>query len=163
MAFWRETIVKYKRPLMLKLARAMVEAIHIIKTEKEYAISLFKKNLGVTDPEGLERAYRDHSNVFPEVPIPHRTASRPCSIIMARMYQRPQLRTPRHSLIRAWFASCTARASSNNYTRSDLCVARVYENRENPASIPRHLQTSLPSTGGRQRWGCRLLKARSFR
>jgi NitT/TauT family transport system substrate-binding protein len=66
----REGIVKAKRPLMLKLARAMVEAIHIVKTEKEYAISLFKKNLGVTDPEGLERAYRDYSNVFPEVPLP---------------------------------------------------------------------------------------------
>jgi NitT/TauT family transport system substrate-binding protein len=66
----REAIVKSKRPLMLKLARAMVEAIHIIKTEKEYAINLFKKNLGVTDPEGLERAYRDYSNAFPEVPYP---------------------------------------------------------------------------------------------
>ena len=55
----REGIVKGKRPLMLKLARAMVEAMHIIKTEKEYAISLFKKNLGVTDPEGLERAYKE--------------------------------------------------------------------------------------------------------
>jgi NitT/TauT family transport system substrate-binding protein len=66
----RETIVKSKRPLMLKLARAMVEAIHIIKTEKEYAVNLFKKNLGVSDPEGLQRAYKDYSNVFPEVPYP---------------------------------------------------------------------------------------------
>src|SRR5215831_17869568 len=57
----RETIVKSKRPLMLKLARAMVEAMHIIKTEKEYAMSLFKKNLGVNDPEGLQRAYKDYS------------------------------------------------------------------------------------------------------
>jgi len=48
----------------------MVEAIHIIKTEKEYAINLFKKNLGVSDPEGLERAYRDYANAFPEVPYP---------------------------------------------------------------------------------------------
>jgi hypothetical protein len=49
----------------------MVEAIHIIKTEKEYAKGLFKKNLGVADPEGLERAYLDYSNVFPEIPYPH--------------------------------------------------------------------------------------------
>ena len=48
----------------------MVEAIHIIKTEKEYAKSLIKKNLGVTDPEGLERAYKDYANAFPEVPYP---------------------------------------------------------------------------------------------
>ena len=66
----REGIVKTKRPLLLKLARAMVEAIHIIKTEKEYAIGLIKKNLGVSDPEGLARAYQDYSNVFPEVPYP---------------------------------------------------------------------------------------------
>ena len=66
----RERIIKAKRPLLLKLARAMVEAIHIIKTEKAYAIGLFKKNLGVSDPEGLERAYKDYSNIFPEAPYP---------------------------------------------------------------------------------------------
>jgi NitT/TauT family transport system substrate-binding protein len=66
----REGIVKAKRPLLLKLARAMVEAIHIIKTEKEYAIGLIRKNLGVSDPEGLARAYKDYSNIFPEAPYP---------------------------------------------------------------------------------------------
>jgi NitT/TauT family transport system substrate-binding protein len=66
----REHILKTKRPLMLKLARAMVEAIHIIKTDKEYAKMLFKKNLGVADPEGLERAYHDYSNIFPQAPYP---------------------------------------------------------------------------------------------
>ena len=66
----REAIIKAKRPLLLKLARAMVEAIHIIKTEKDYAIKIFRKNLGVSDPEGLERAYKDYSNIFPEVPYP---------------------------------------------------------------------------------------------
>jgi NitT/TauT family transport system substrate-binding protein len=66
----RESIIKAKRPLMQKLARAMVEAIHIIKTDKEFAKALFKKNLGVSDPEGLERAYKDYSNAFPEIPYP---------------------------------------------------------------------------------------------
>ena len=66
----REAIIKTKRPLMLKLTRAMIEAIHIIKTEKEYAKGLFKKNLGVSDPEGLERAYKDYAAIFPEVPYP---------------------------------------------------------------------------------------------
>lgn len=66
----REAIVKAKRPLMLKLVRAVIEAIHIVKSEKEYAKALFKKNLGVADPEGLERAYRDYSNAFPEIPYP---------------------------------------------------------------------------------------------
>jgi NitT/TauT family transport system substrate-binding protein len=66
----REGIIKAKRPLLQKLVRAMVEAIHIIKTEKEYAKALFKKNLGIADPEGLERAYKDYSSAFPEVPYP---------------------------------------------------------------------------------------------
>ena len=66
----REAIIKTRRPLLLKLTRAMIEAIHIIKTEKEYAKGLFKKNLGVADPEGLERAYKDYSAIFPEVPYP---------------------------------------------------------------------------------------------
>ncbi|HEY2986525.1 MAG TPA: ABC transporter substrate-binding protein [Candidatus Binatia bacterium] len=66
----REAIVKAKRPLLQKLVRAMVEAIHIIKTEREYAKAIFKKNLGIADPDGLERAYRDYSNAFPEVPYP---------------------------------------------------------------------------------------------
>ena len=66
----REAIVKAKRPLMLKLVRAVIEAIHIVKSEREYAKALFKKNLGVADPEGLERAYRDYSNAFPEIPYP---------------------------------------------------------------------------------------------
>jgi NitT/TauT family transport system substrate-binding protein len=66
----REGIIKAKRPLLQKFARAMVEAIHIIKTEREYAKGIFKKNLGIADPDGLERAYRDYSNAFPEVPYP---------------------------------------------------------------------------------------------
>ena len=39
--------------------------------DKEYAKEIFKKNLGVNDPEGLERAYKDYSNAFPEVPYPN--------------------------------------------------------------------------------------------
>jgi NitT/TauT family transport system substrate-binding protein len=66
----REATIKAKRPLLLKLVRAMIEAIHIIKTEKNYAIALIKKHLGVNDPAGLERAYKDYSSVFPEVPYP---------------------------------------------------------------------------------------------
>jgi len=67
----REAIIKTKRPLLEKLTRALVEAIHIIKTEKEYAKALFKKHLGVSDAAGLERAYKDYSNAFPEAPYPY--------------------------------------------------------------------------------------------
>jgi len=66
----REAILRTKRPLMLKLARAVVEAIHIIKSEKEYAKAIYKKNLGVADSEGLERAYKEYASVFQEIPYP---------------------------------------------------------------------------------------------
>ena len=66
----REAIIKAKRPLLLKLVRAMIEAIHFLKTDKEAAKAIFSKNLGVSDPEGLERAYKDYASVFPEVPYP---------------------------------------------------------------------------------------------
>jgi ABC-type nitrate/sulfonate/bicarbonate transport system substrate-binding protein len=66
----REAIVKTKRPLMLKLARAMVEAIHYLKTDKEGAKALFQKNLRISDPEALERAYNAYVPIFPEVPYP---------------------------------------------------------------------------------------------
>lgn len=67
----RESIVKVKRPLIMKLVRAMVEAIHFIKTEKEAAKAIIGRNLHISDPEGLERAYKDYSSVFAEVPYPH--------------------------------------------------------------------------------------------
>jgi NitT/TauT family transport system substrate-binding protein len=66
----RESTVKTKRSLITKLVRGNIEGIHWIKTEKEGAKTLFKKFLGVTNPEGLERAYRDFSVIFPEIPYP---------------------------------------------------------------------------------------------
>jgi NitT/TauT family transport system substrate-binding protein len=66
----REAIVKSKRPLMLKLARAMIESIHYLKTNKEGAKALFRKNLGISDPEALERAYNAYIPIFNEAPYP---------------------------------------------------------------------------------------------
>jgi len=67
----REAIIKSKRPLIMKLVRAMVEAIHFIKTDKEGAKAIIGRNLHISDPEGLERAYKDYAAVFPEVPYPN--------------------------------------------------------------------------------------------
>ena len=66
----REAIIRTKRPSMAKFSRAMTEAIHFIKTDKEGAKAIFSKNLKLTDPEGLERAHRAYSAVFPEAPFP---------------------------------------------------------------------------------------------
>ncbi|HSF57781.1 MAG TPA: ABC transporter substrate-binding protein [Candidatus Binatia bacterium] len=66
----REATVKSQRPLMMKLTRAMVEAIHYLKTDKEGAKALFRKNLGIADPEALERAYNAYIPIFNEAPYP---------------------------------------------------------------------------------------------
>ena len=66
----RESILKAKRPVFSKFARAMVEAVHSIKTEKEATKAIFGKNLRITDPESLERAYRAYTAVFPDNLMP---------------------------------------------------------------------------------------------
>ncbi|MBI2351729.1 MAG: ABC transporter substrate-binding protein [Deltaproteobacteria bacterium] len=66
----REAIIRAKRPAVLKFAKAMTEALHFLKTEKEASKQIFSKNLRITDPESLERAYRAYSVVFPEAPYP---------------------------------------------------------------------------------------------
>lgn len=64
------SILKAKRPIFAKFSRAMVEAVHFIKTEKEGTKAIFSKNLRITDPESLERAYRAYNAVFPENLMP---------------------------------------------------------------------------------------------
>jgi ABC-type nitrate/sulfonate/bicarbonate transport system substrate-binding protein len=66
----KETIIKSKRPTVGKFSRAMVEAVHFIKTDKEGSKAIFSKNLRLTDPEGLERAYKAYTAVFPENLLP---------------------------------------------------------------------------------------------
>jgi ABC-type nitrate/sulfonate/bicarbonate transport system substrate-binding protein len=66
----RESTLRSKRPLLLKFARAMAEAVHYIKTEKENTKAIFSKNLKLNDPEGLERAYKDYNGIFPENLMP---------------------------------------------------------------------------------------------
>ena len=69
-ALSREAIVKAKRPLLLKFARAMVEAIHFNKTNKEEAKAIWGKHLRISDPEGLERAYQAYTLAFPDNLLP---------------------------------------------------------------------------------------------
>ena len=66
----QESTLRSKRPLLLKFTRAMMEAVHYIKTEKESTKAIFSKNLKLTDPDGLERAYKDYSGIFPENLMP---------------------------------------------------------------------------------------------
>ena len=66
----QESTLRAKRPLLLKFTRALMEAVHYIKTDKEGTKEIFSKNLKLTDPEGLERAYRDYNGIFPENLMP---------------------------------------------------------------------------------------------
>lgn len=65
-----ERVLKTKRPMVQKVIRAFSEAIHYIKTDKEGAKAVIAKNLKMSDPEGLERAYRAYNAAFPEIPKP---------------------------------------------------------------------------------------------
>lgn len=69
--FTREAIINAKRPALAKFARAVSEGIHYTKTQKEGTKAIMAKNLKMTDPEGLERAYKTYSTVFPELPYPY--------------------------------------------------------------------------------------------
>jgi NitT/TauT family transport system substrate-binding protein len=66
----KESAVKTNRAVLTKFSRAMMEAIHYIKTDKEGTKAIYSKNLKLTDPEGLERAYRAYVSVFPENLLP---------------------------------------------------------------------------------------------
>ena len=62
----REAIIKAKRPILLRLTRAMMEAVHFIKTQKEATKAIFSKKMHISDNESLERAYKDFAPMYPE-------------------------------------------------------------------------------------------------
>jgi NitT/TauT family transport system substrate-binding protein len=66
----REAIVKAKRPLLLKFTRAMIEAIHFNKTNKEEAKAVWGKYLKISDQEGLERAWHAYTAAYPDNLLP---------------------------------------------------------------------------------------------
>ncbi|MBI2534215.1 MAG: ABC transporter substrate-binding protein [Deltaproteobacteria bacterium] len=70
-AMTREAVIKAKRPVIARYARAMVESIHFIKTNKEATKAILAKRLRMDDPDGLERAYKAYSVIFREAPYPY--------------------------------------------------------------------------------------------
>jgi ABC-type nitrate/sulfonate/bicarbonate transport system substrate-binding protein len=66
----REANIKARRPIVAKFARAITEAIHYIKTDKEATKSIIGKYTKFTDPEGLERTYKNYTSVLLDVPYP---------------------------------------------------------------------------------------------
>ena len=70
-AMTREAVIKSKRPVIARYARAMVESIQFIKTNREATKAILAKRLRMDDPEGLERAYKAYSVIFREAPYPY--------------------------------------------------------------------------------------------
>ena len=66
----REATIKSKRPMVARIARAITEAIHLIKIDKEGTKAIIGKYTRLTDPEGLERTYRNYTSVLLDVPTP---------------------------------------------------------------------------------------------
>jgi NitT/TauT family transport system substrate-binding protein len=64
----REAIIKNKRPMVLRFTRAITEAIHLIKADKEGTKAVIGKYTRLTDPEGLERTYKNYTAVLLDVP-----------------------------------------------------------------------------------------------
>jgi NitT/TauT family transport system substrate-binding protein len=66
----REASVRSKGPLIAKFARAMTEAIHIYKTDKDTTTKIISKYTRITDQESLDRTYQAYIKLLPEVPLP---------------------------------------------------------------------------------------------
>lgn len=66
----REATIKSRRPMVGRFARAVTEAIHWIKADKEGTKAIIGKYTRLTDPEGLERTYRNYTSVLLDVPYP---------------------------------------------------------------------------------------------
>ena len=64
----REAIIKAKRPMVTKFVRAVTEAIYYIKSEKEATKAIIGKYTRFTDPEGLERTYKNYTSALLDVP-----------------------------------------------------------------------------------------------
>jgi ABC-type nitrate/sulfonate/bicarbonate transport system substrate-binding protein len=64
----REAIIRSNRPLVSRVARAITEAIHFIKGDKEGTKAIIGKYTKLTDPDGLERTYRNYTGVLLDVP-----------------------------------------------------------------------------------------------
>lgn len=66
----RESTIRSKRVMLVRFARALTEAIHTLKTDKDGTKAVISRNAKITDPEGLERTYRTYAAVVPQIPYP---------------------------------------------------------------------------------------------
>ena len=114
----REAIVKAKRPLLLKFARAMIEAIHFNKTHKEESKAIWGKYLKVSDQEGLERAWQAYTAAYPDNLLPTPEGVKTALDDLAPRDPRAAAADPKAlSSIRAWCGRSKHGLSSSNSTK----------------------------------------------
>jgi NitT/TauT family transport system substrate-binding protein len=66
----REATVKARRAMLTRVVRALTEAIHYIKIDKEGTKAVIAKYTKLSDSDGLERTYKNYAAVLPETPSP---------------------------------------------------------------------------------------------
>lgn len=66
----REPTIRSKGSLMGKFARALVEAIHVFKTDKDSTLKIISKFTRITNPDSLERTHQAFARLLPETPSP---------------------------------------------------------------------------------------------
>jgi ABC-type nitrate/sulfonate/bicarbonate transport system substrate-binding protein len=69
-ALTREATIRLKAPLMTKFVRALAEAIHIFKTDKDSTMKIISKFTRITNPDSLERTHQAFAKLLPETPSP---------------------------------------------------------------------------------------------
>ena len=66
----RVSFIKEKRDTVRKFMRALLEGIHVYKTQKEFSKKVIAKYVKVTDAEVLEDSYQFFSRLVPTKPYP---------------------------------------------------------------------------------------------
>ena len=67
-ALTRETTIRSRAPLLSKLSRALVEAIHSFKSDRASTVKSISKYTRITDADSLDRTYQAFSKILPETP-----------------------------------------------------------------------------------------------
>jgi ABC-type nitrate/sulfonate/bicarbonate transport system substrate-binding protein len=113
----REAIIKTKRPMVMKFTRAITEAIHYIKADKEGTKAIIAKYTEFSDPEGLERTYRNYTSVLMEVPYANPAGIKLCSMTWRRATLKRRPRILNHSSMRVSCRRWNRPALSNNFSK----------------------------------------------
>ena len=73
----RESLVRKERDTLVQFAKALVEGIQRVKSDKEFSIKVLGKNLRSTDREILEETYRVFAGLYEKVPYPSAESVQP--------------------------------------------------------------------------------------